>query len=356
MTAPAARRMWLGPQTMLIVTRNALKAFSRHRTGRMAAALAYYAIFSLFPLLLLLLAVIGHLLNEGWPVALDARDYLVQLTSEVLPAAGDWVNGAIATVQAARGTSGVIGILGLLWSASGVINHLHIALDQIWGFDETPAFRLTIKRRVVSISLVLGLALLLFAVQMLKSITYVLANLTDLVPGKALVSGAVTWLLPFIIATVVFAVMYRTFPSLPVSWAEVWPGALLAGVGWETLKLLFALYAIEFANWQAVYGPVASVIGLLTWLYLSFTVILFGAEFSAAYSAQLQMRADSGRAQAENGRGDGAPRRSDEAAPSEPANASSGRPKAARAAAGLIGAVAAAGLGVRLLLGRRKEE
>jgi membrane protein len=348
--------MLLGPQTILIVTRNALKAFGRHRTGRMAAALAYYSIFSLFPLLLLLLAVIGYLLNEGWYVALDARDYLVQLTSEVLPAAGDWVSGAIGSVQAARGASGVIGILGLLWSASGVLNHLHIALDQIWGFDEIPDFRLTIKRRVISISVVLGLALLLFAVQMLKSITYVLANLTDLVPGKALVSGAVTWLLPFVVATVVFAVMYRTFPSMSVSWAEVWPGALLAGVGWETLKLLFALYAIEFANWQAVYGPVASVIGLLTWLYLSFTVILFGAEFSAAYSAQLRMRAARGRAQAETGRADGASPRSDEAAPGEPADASSGRSKAARAAAGLIGAVAAAGLGAGLLLGRRKEE
>jgi len=318
----------------------------------MAAALAYYTLFSLFPLLLLLLALIGYLLDAGWYVAIDTREYLIQLTSDVLPAAGDLVNSAIGSIQTARGASGLIGVLGLLWSASNTFNHLHIAMDEIWGINGIPAFRLTVKRRVVSIIIVLGLGLMLLVAQALKSVTYWLTTLTDQVPGGAFAHGAVTWLFPFIVAIVVFGVMYRTFPSIPISWQDVWPGAVLAGVGWELLKWLFVLYAAGFANWQAIYGPIAGVIGLLTWLYLSFMVVLFGAEFAAAYSVRLHDRPAEEPVLADGAQPDAAVPESLQTDPSP----KKGRRKwgpglVSGTAAGVIGALAALGIGLGLLVG-----
>jgi membrane protein len=271
------------------VTGSAFQAFGRRRTGRMAAALAYYTFFSLFPLLLLLLSGLGFLLDAGWPVATEASDYLVALTEESLPAFGDLVSGTIASIQAARGTSGLIGLLGLLWSASAAINQIQIALDQIWGF-ETSAFPRKVRRRAESILVVLGFGLLLVAAQALKSITHWIAQFSDQIPGGGLAYQVLTWVFPFVTAVLVFGVMFRTFPSRSMSWQDVFPGAVLSGIGWELLKWLFVFYAAQFANWQAVYGPVASVIGLLTWLYLSFTVILFGAEFAAALGSARAVR------------------------------------------------------------------
>lgn len=269
---------------VVAVTRGTFEAFGRHRTNRMAAALAYYTLFSLFPLLLMFLSVIGYLLDAGWPAAVSAREYLLALTSAALPAVGELVLRAIESIKTVRGASWVIGLFGLLWSASGTFNQLHVALDEIWGFNGKSGIRLTIQRRAMSVLYVLGLGLFLFLAQALKSITHWFTIMTDRLPGGSWLLSVSTWVFPLVVAMLVFSIMYRIFPSLPISWREVWPGALLAAVGWELLKWLFVMYTAEFANWQAVYGPVAGVIGLLTWLYMSFTVILFGAEFAAVLS------------------------------------------------------------------------
>jgi membrane protein len=352
-------RTRLSPREIVGVTQNAIQSFAHHCANRMAAALAYYTLFSLFPLLLVLLSVIGFLLDAGWPVALDVRGYLVEATSELLPQAGELVSGAIESVRRARGTSGLIGILALLWSASNTFNHLHIALDQIWGVNGSASLGLTVRRRGKSLALVLVMVLLLIVAHGFKSVTYVLATVSDQVPGGSSIYRVLMWALPFIVSILAFGTIYWSFPSVPISSYDVWPGAVLAGIGWELLKWLFGLYAVEFANWNAVYGPIASVIALLTWLYLSFTVLLFGAAFSAEYSVRLRTR----------------PERVPESAPeagvpvpvaavvrAEEDNGHTerrGRPSlTAGAVAGVVGALAVAGVGIGLLVGsgRREEE
>ncbi len=278
----------LALREILDVTRSAIQAFSYHRTQRMAAALAYYTFFSLFPLLLLLLAGIGFLLDAGWPIAVDVREYLLQALATTLPAASEMVQSVLKSIEVTRGTSGLIGLLGLLWSASSTFNQLHCTLDEIWGLNEIPDFPLTVRRRVASIGIVLSLGMLLLGAQALKSVTYWITRFTDQVPGGASIFGGLTWFFPILVSTIAFGVIFRIFPSKSVSWRDVWPGAVLAGVGWELLKWLFVVYTSSFGDWLAVYGSVAWVIGLLTWLYLSFIVILFGAEFSAAYSVQVK--------------------------------------------------------------------
>jgi membrane protein len=323
----------------------------------MAAALAYYALFSLFPLLLVLLSIIGFLLDAGWPVALDVRSYLVQATNDLLPQVGELVNGAIESVRQARGASGLIGVLALLWSASSTFNHLHVALDQIWGINGSASLRLTVRRRAISIGLVLGMVLLLIVAHGLESITYVLAGLSNRVPGGSLLYQALAWAFPFIVSILVFATLYRSFPSVPISWYDVWPGAVLAGIGWEVLKLLFGLYTVQFANWKDVYGPIASVIALLTWLYLSFTVLLFGAAFSAAYSAELRLPVSVASEAVTEATALAPAKPIDQPVSDEGRRGRRRRPSlTAGAVAGAVGALAAAGVGIGLLVGSARRE
>jgi hypothetical protein len=145
--------------------------------------------------------------------------------------------------------------------------------------------------------------------------------------------------------------MFRTFPSIRISWRDVWPGAVLAGVGWELLKWLFVVYSNRFANWQAVYGPVAGVIGLLTWLYMSFTVILFGSEFAAALGRARAIQA------LDQGDERQVPALADDQEPSQPVPVLSeerqgrGGSLVSGTAAGVLGLVAAVVVGVGVLVG-----
>lgn len=358
MPSPGARnRALLRPQEVVAVTRSAVRAFGVHRTQRMAAALAYYTLFSLFPILLLLLALIGYLLDADWYLAVETRAHLVRLTADMLPAAGNLVNSAIGSIQAARGASGVIGLLGLLWSASTTFNQLHIALDQIWGLNGLPGLRLTVRRRAVSLVMVLGLGLVLIAAQVLDSISRSLPAMAKQVPEGALVLSVVTRPLPIIVAIVAFGLLYRALPSVPISWRDVWAGAVLAGIGWESLKWLFALYAARFANWQAVYGPVAGVVGLLTWLYLSFVVILFGAEFAFAYSTRPRRWSPAAAAVPEPA--DPSPQTGEGQVPEPTPSSPNHRRRRGAAfvrgtAAGVIGVVAALVIGIGLLVGNAR--
>lgn len=358
-------RTRLSPREIVGVTQNAVQSFANHCANRMAAALAYYTLFSLFPLLLVLLSVIGFLLDAGWSVALDMRSYLEEATNELLPQAGELVSGAIESVRRARGTSGLIGILVLLWSASNVFNHLHIALDQIWGVNGLASLGLTVRRRGKSLALVLGMVLLLVVAHGFRSVTYLLASVSDQVPGGSSIYQVLMWALPFVVSILAFGTIYWSFPSVPISGYDVWPGAVLAGIGWELLKWLFGRYAVEFTNWNVVYGPIASVIALLTWLYLSFTVLLFGAAFSAEYSDRLRTRPEP----APEATSEAAEPAAASASASATATAAAGdegenggverrrRPSlTAGAAAGVVGALAVVGVGVGLLVGNARRE
>jgi uncharacterized BrkB/YihY/UPF0761 family membrane protein len=93
--------------------------------------------------------------------------------------------------------------------------------------------------------------------------------------------------LPVLMASgtvLLFTMLYRFLPRAPLDWSDVWPGAIVGGIGWEVLKKGFVWYAGTMADWGAIYGSIASVIALSLWLYLSAQVVLYGAEFSAAYS------------------------------------------------------------------------
>ena len=256
---------------------------------RTAASLAYYAIFSIFPLLLVAVTVLGFLLG-GDP---SSRERIVASASNVLsPQFRALLDDTLASMQAhaqARGIGAVVGIITLVFGASGVFSELDTALNSIWGVREetSSGLRTTILRAVrdkaIAFAAVAGAgAILLASLLVSTALTAVGAAFERVVPG-AIVWRDADALVSLGLATLVFAAIFRTIPRLHVAWKDVLGGAFFTAVAFGVLKHLLAWYLGHIGSYAA-YGAVGAVLALLTWIYLVSLVLLFGAELTRAYA------------------------------------------------------------------------
>jgi membrane protein len=269
------------------VTRRAFIEFGQDQMAQRSAALAYYAVFSIFPLLLLAISLIGFMLEFGVPVAMDAQTIVLDGVDQALPEAKELVQQIILTTRRTRGGIGLVGLIVLAWSASNVFTQIRLALNEVWDVGLPQGLGGLLRLRLRALGMAFSTGFLLFIATLSDTILELIARYVTRLPLSDLL-----WLLgrPVLLAgmtTVLFAVIYRFLPRATLSWADVWPGAIVAAVGWEMLKRGFVLYTTTVADWSAVYGSIGSVIGLLLWLYLAAQLLLFGAEFSAAYSRLL---------------------------------------------------------------------
>jgi membrane protein len=265
------------------LTRTTFAKFSADGCGRIGAALAYYSFFSLFPLLLLLISILGYLLASGVPLLIDARTYVLDSVESTLPQARDLLARSIDAAERARGTTGFVGLLTLMWSASNVFTQLYQALNLIWGCSSGGTIWAAVRTKLTAFAMVLGISFLLLVAVIVDVALPVAARQLGFAPGWRLVWVRFGALSPVFMATTIFALLYRYLPDTKVLWRDAWPGALLAGVAWEILRQGFIVYTTRYANYAAMYGAVGSTIALLSWIYLSAQVLLFGAEFSVVY-------------------------------------------------------------------------
>ncbi len=268
---------------IIAVTRRALVNFGVHQCSQRSAALAYYALFSLFPLLLLSMSLLGFMLDAGVPMAIDAQTAVLRAVEQTLPQAKDMVAHIILTISRTRGSSGLIGLLVLAWSASNMFTHARLALDVIWEVESPQGIGNVLRLRLNAVGMTVSTGLLLFVSTLADTILELVARFASHLPWSETFWPLARPLILLGMTAVLFALLYRFLPRAPLRWGDVWPGAIVAGVGWEVLKRSFVWYATTMANWAAVYGPVTGVIGLLLWLYLSAQVLLLGGEYAAAY-------------------------------------------------------------------------
>ena len=242
-----------------------------------AASLAYYGLLSIFPLLLFLVFLGSQFLESE-----EARLALNESISEFLPAASETVKQVVDQTIQARGSIGLIGGIGLLWSASTLFNQLTTSLNVIWDASPRPFWR----RRLIALISVLTIAILFIlsvAFSALAAIQW---------PGQ----GTVLWQwLNFSVGlgvtVLLFWVMYHGIPNTPVKiWASL-GGAMLSGLLWQAAKGIFAWYlASGLNNYGAVYGSLASVIALVLWVYISAIIMFLGAEFGASLQRELWLQ------------------------------------------------------------------
>jgi len=254
--------------------------FSKHGFHE-SAALAYYAVFSLFPLLILLLVVVSTV--QGPAAARDQIDGVLRLFVPVSTA--DFVQENIAESLEQRGSFGLMAGITLLWSGLGLFSNLNSALNRTFGVASFPN---TFKRRLIALFMMLALGLLLIA----SLATTVLFGLIDLVfffqTSSWVTTGAL--LVPLSINIAIFAFLYRFLPRRRVRWDTIWTVAFLCGIAWEIAKEGFAWYLDNLGSYNWIYGSVATLIVLMLWAFVTGIIVIFGGELCVSLEEWMTRR------------------------------------------------------------------
>jgi membrane protein len=264
--------------------------FMDDNAPRLAAALAYYALLSLAPLVVLALALAGLLLDED-----AARGGIARELGGVVGSAGAQAVESIvknAQAPAAGIVSTVIGIVVLLFGASGVFGELESALDTIWEVAPKPGRGLggLIRDRLFSFAMVMGVAFLLLVSLIVSAALAAIGRfLSSSLPGGEVMWQGLNFLISLGVVTALFALMFKTVPHAKVAWRDVWVGAFVTALLFTFGKLLIGLY-LGKTSFSSAYGAAGSLVLLVIWVYYSASILLLGAEFTQAYAAHYGSR------------------------------------------------------------------
>jgi membrane protein len=246
----------------------------RDDVSNRAASISYYALLSLFPLLLGLIAILGLFLPSE-----SVRTEMIRFITQYLPGSADFLEENISGIISLRGAFGIISVLGLFWSASGVFSVISQAINRAWDIEYRHPFYIQ-KPREIALALGTGF-LVLLSIGVSTFLSFL--GRIDLPLSGALVNTAAVFA-AFIVSLIAFTILYRSVPITWISWKYVMIGALLATLLFEIAKNIFVLYLNNYSNFDKVYGSIASVIALLVWVYISAFILILGAEFSAMVS------------------------------------------------------------------------
>lgn len=285
MTSFFRRASQFGPLALLIAS---FQRWSDKRASSKGAALALYMIFSLAPILVLVVATSGWLFGEDavrneilMQIRQFAGDRSAEVVATVMQSAHQSNNGALAALVS-------VGLL--IFSSTTAFAELKSSLDEMWDVDLTKhaGFRATAASRLVAFGVVLSLSACLLATVLINAVLAALKNYWIVIFGEqtyASVTLVLTNAFSFAIFVTLFAVVLKMLPSVPMRWRDVFPGALLT-------TLLFAIgkTAIGFYLGQgtviSAYGAAGSVVALIMWIYFSALIFFFGAAFTREYWAR----------------------------------------------------------------------
>ena len=263
-----------------------VKEMSDDDATHMAAGVAYYALFSLFPLLLGLIAVFSYFIDSSPGESNDlAAEGVTTFVSEYLPGSETFVAENLEILLNLRGAATVVAVLGMFWSASAVFGALNRAVNRAWDVHQDRPFYLSKTRQLLMAVGVACLFLLSFGAATLVRAAGLLGDL-DAPQVSFMVNRIGTVVLQatsFMLVLSAFLLIYKFTPNTTTYWRYIWPGAFAAALLFEVTKNLFIIYLNSFASFDDTYGPLAPVIVLLLWTYVSSLIIIGGAELSSEY-------------------------------------------------------------------------
>jgi membrane protein len=263
----------------------AVKAWVADYAPSMGAAISYYTVFSLAPLLVIVIALAGAFFGREAVQGLIVEQLSgligregAALVENLVRASSDTDQGRIA---------GIISLFVLLVGATTVFAELQSALDRIWHVPaaKKPSGVMSVLRaRLLSFGLILGLAFLLMISLVVSAGVAALGTwMSGMMPGWETMLHAINLLVSLSIATVLFAMIFKLMPSTPIDWRDVWVGALVTAVLFEVGKLLIGLYLGKSGVTES-FAAAGSLVVLLAWVYYAAQIFLFGAEFTKAYA------------------------------------------------------------------------
>ena len=264
------------------------------KAPQLGAALAYYTVFALAPLVLLLLAIIGILFRDdpsgAWSRVTEQMGYFldksaIQVVTDIAHDASKPGKSTLATV---------IGIALALFGATGVFGQLQDALNTIWGVKAKPGEGMMsfLRARFVSFAMLGGVFFLLLVSLTIEAILKGFSHyVQSALPGGLAIAVSVYLLFDFAVVTVLFAMIFKFLPDAKIQWRDVWIGAVLTAIFFGIGKWALGLYLGSGAAASA-YGAASSLITLLLWIYYSSQILLFGAEFTQVYANQAGRRVE----------------------------------------------------------------
>lgn len=258
--------------------------FGEDKAPRLAAALAYYTVFSIAPLLIIVIGMIGLVYGSE-----EARQQLVgQLQQQLGPETAGLIETMIErTAETGSGVlATVIGVMTLLIGATGVFAQLQEAMNEIWDVaaDKSRGIMHLLVLRLRGLGIVLALGFLLLVSFLLQAaVNVVMSNFAGALPGGEWIWYVLNLLLTLALVAVVFAGLFKVLPDVDLEWGDVWKGALLTAVLFKIGELLIGLY-LGTSGMRSTYGAAGSLVVLLLWIYFSAQILLFGAEFTQVYT------------------------------------------------------------------------
>jgi membrane protein len=265
-----------------------IQRFGKLRSPEVAASMAYYFLFSLFPLLIFLVILGSFVLEED-----RVRDQVFNWLVELFPTAASLIERNLELVIARRGPAGITAIIGLLWAGSGAFNILARSINRAWPNAEMRNF---FEGRLVALLMMVVVAMLFCLSLVSNTIFSLLPPFDSPLWNSGIVYNAFTrkiltdwssWFFAFLM----FLSMYRWIPNTKVSWWEAGWGALIATLGWRWAINMFAWYLDSgLSSFHLVYGTLATVIALMFWIYISSLITLFGAHLSAAVAIHTRLK------------------------------------------------------------------
>jgi membrane protein len=290
--APSPRLLLTNPKALFALLRDTVKAWQADKASRLAAALAYYTIFSMAPLLVLGVSVLS--------LAMGREEARAGITSQIESLAGPAAAVAVESIAGAEEGSQnagniwltVISVITLLLGASGVFGQLQDALNTIWGITAAPegGIMALIRNRFLAFAMILVIGFLLVVSLILSAVLGFFTNrISERVPEVAFFLPFLDFAVSFAITTLLFALIYRLLPSVKIAWRDVWIGAAITSLLFNLGKILIGLY-LGRSDVGSAFGAAGSLVVVLVWIYYSAQIFLLGAEFTFVYANQYGSR------------------------------------------------------------------
>ena len=258
------------------------------KAPQLGAALAYYTVFSLAPLVLILLAVIGVIFRNdpagAWSKVTEEMSYF--LDKSAIQVVEDIARTAAAPGKSTLAT--IIGIALALFGASGVFGQLQDALNTIWGVKAKPGLGLWgfLRTRFLSFAMVAGVCFLLLVSLAIEALLKGFSHyIQTAMPGGLTIAVSVYLIFDFVVITTLFAMIFKILPDVKTQWRDMWIGAAMTAVFFLIGKWALGLY-LGSGTAASAYGAASSLITLLLWVYYSSQILLFGAEFTQVYATE----------------------------------------------------------------------
>jgi len=282
----ARNRHALNPRAVFEMVKLTCTDWSNDKAPRMGAALAYYTIFSLAPLLVIAISIAG--------LVFGAQAVQGQIMGEIQGLIGpDSAKAVQAMIQSAykpanSAIASIIGIIVLLIGASGVFTEMQDALNTVWDVDTNSksGWWSFFKGRFLSFGIVLGIGFLLLVSLVVSAALTAMTNyLQTSVTIPAALVHSVDFLFSVLFITALFAMIFKLLPDTPIPWSDVWVGSAITSVLFTLGKFLIGFYIAKSVTASA-YGAAGSLVIMVAWIYYSAQLLYFGAEFTHVYSQQ----------------------------------------------------------------------